>query len=319
MNDLLIIGAGPVGIACGIEAKKKNLKYTIIDKGCLVNSLYNYPRNMTFFSTSDRLEIGGIPFISNNSKPTRLEALEYYRRVCSHWKLNINLYEEVLSVSKEKKFKIITEKKTYKTENIVIATGFYDIPFLLNIPGENLKKVYHYYSEPHPFYGMNIAIVGAANSAVDAALETFRKGAKSVTMIIRENEIGDNVKYWVRPDIINRIKEGSIPAFFNSEIIEIKKESIIIKTKKGEKEIKNDFVLAMTGYEPNFKLLEEIGVNFKKDKYRTPKYNNKTMESNVKGAYLAGVVCGGYKTNKWFIENSREHAPLIMNSIKENK
>tara|TARA_Y100001970_G_scaffold19388_1_gene21869 strand:- start:69895 stop:70854 length:960 start_codon:yes stop_codon:yes gene_type:complete len=319
MNDLLIIGAGPVGIACGIEAKKKNLKYNIIDKGCLVNSLYNYPLNMTFFSTSDRLEIGGIPFISNNSKPTRLEALEYYRRVCSHWKLNINLYEEVLSVSKEKKFKIITEKKTYKTENIVIATGFYDIPFLLNIPGENLKKVYHYYSEPHPFYGMNIAIVGAANSAVDAALETFRKGAKSVTMIIRENEIGDNVKYWVRPDIINRIKEGSIPAFFNSEIIEIKKESIIIKTKKGEKEIKNDFVLAMTGYEPNFKLLEEIGVNFKKDKYRTPKYNNKTMESNVKGAYLAGVVCGGYKTNKWFIENSREHAPLIMNSIKENK
>ena len=319
MNDLLIIGAGPVGIACGIEAKKKNLKYTIIDKGCLVNSLYNYPLNMTFFSTSDRLEIGGVPFISNNSKPTRLEALEYYRRVCSHWKLNINLYEEVLSVSKEKKFKIITEKKTYNTENIVIATGFYDIPFLLNIPGENLKKVYHYYSEPHPFYGMNIAIVGAANSAVDAALETYRKGAKSVTMIIRENEIGDNVKYWVRPDIINRIKEGSIPAFFNSEIIEIKKESIIIKTKKGEKEIKNDFVLAMTGYEPNFKLLEAIGVNFKKDKYRTPKYNSKTMESNVKGAYLAGVVCGGYKTNKWFIENSREHAPLIMNSIKKNK
>ena len=319
MNDLLIIGAGPVGIACGIEAKKKNLKYTIIDKGCLVNSLYNYPLNMTFFSTSDRLEIGGVPFISNNSKPTRLEALEYYRRVCSHWKLNINLYEEVLSVSKEKKFKIITEKKTYNTENIVIATGFYDIPFLLNIPGENLKKVYHYYSEPHPFYGMNIAIVGAANSAVDAALETYRKGAKSVTMIIRENEIGDNVKYWVRPDIINRIKEGSIPAFFNSEIIEIKKESIIIKTKKGEKEIKNDFVLAMTGYEPNFKLLEAIGVNFKKDKYRTPKYNSKTMESNVKGAYLAGVVCGGYKTNKWFIENSREHAPIIMNSIKKNK
>ena len=319
MDDLLIIGAGPVGIACGIEAKKKNLKYTIIDKGCLVNSLYNYPLNMTFFSTSDRLEIGGIPFISNNSKPTRLEALEYYRRVCSHWKLNINLYEEVLSVSKEKKFKIITEKKTYNTENIVIATGFYDIPFLLNIPGENLKKVYHYYSEPHPFYGMNIAIVGAANSAVDAALETYRKGAKSVTMIIRENEIGDNVKYWVRPDIINRIKEGSIPAFFNSEIIEIKKENIIIKTKKGEKEIKNDFVLAMTGYEPNFKLLEAIGVNFKKDKYRTPKYNSKTMESNVKGAYLAGVVCGGYKTNKWFIENSREHAPIIMNSIKKNK
>ena len=318
MDDLLIIGAGPVGIACGIEAKKKNLKYTIIDKGCLVNSLYNYPLNMTFFSTSDRLEIGGIPFISNNSKPTRLEALEYYRRVCSHWKLNINLYEEVLSVSKEKKFKIITEKKTYNTENIVIATGFYDIPFLLNIPGENLKKVYHYYSEPHPFYGMNIAIVGAANSAVDAALETYRKGAKSVTMIIRENEIGDNVKYWVRPDIINRIKEGSIPAFFNSEIIEIKKESIIIKTKKGEKEIKNDFVLAMTGYQPNFNMLKTIGVKFKEDSFKTPYYNSKNMQSNIKGIFLAGVVCGGLKTNKWFIENSREHAPLIMDYISKN-
>ena len=319
MDDLLIIGAGPIGIACGIEAKKNNLKYTIIDKGCLVNALYNYPLNMTFFSTSDRLEIGEIPFISNNSKPTRLEALEYYRRVCSHWKLNIKLYEKVISITKEKNFKIITDKTTYKTKNIVIATGFYDIPFLLNVPGENLEKVYHYYSEPHPFYGMNIAIVGSANSAVDAALETYRKGAKSVTMIIRENEIGDNVKYWVRPDIINRIKEGSIPAFFNSKIIEIKKESIIIKTNNKNKELKNDFVLAMTGYQPNFKLLDEIGVSFEKDKYRTPRYNSKTMESNIKGAYLAGVVCGGYKTNKWFIENSREHAPLIIKSIKKNK
>ena len=270
--DVCIIGAGPIGICCGIEAKKGNLSYLIIDKGCLVNSLYNYPKNMTFFSTSDRLEIGEIPFISNNSKPTRLEALEYYRRVCSHWKLNINLYEKVLSIKKEKHFKIITEKSNYKTKNIVIATGFYDKPFLLNVPGENLPKVYHYYSEPHPFYGMNIAVVGSANSAVDAALETHRKGAKSVTMIIRENEIGDNVKYWVRPDIINRIKEGNIPAFFNSEIIKIKEKSIIIKTKNTKKEIKNDFVLAMTGYQPNFKLLEEIGIIFQADKYKTPKY-----------------------------------------------
>jgi len=319
MDDLLIIGAGPIGIACGIEAEKNNLKYTIIDKGCLVNSLYNYPLNMTFFSTSDRLEIGEIPFISNNSKPTRLEALEYFRRVCSHWKLNINLYEKVLSIKKEKHFKIITEKSNYKTKNIVIATGFYDMPFLLNVPGENLSKVYHYYSEPHPFYGMNIAVVGSANSAVDAALETYRKGAKSVTMIIRENKIGDNVKYWVRPDIINRIKEGNIPVFFNSDIIEIKDKTIIIKIKNKKKEIKNDFVLAMTGYQPNFKLLKKIGIIFEKDKYKTPKYNSKTMESNIKGVYLAGVVCGGYKTNKWFIENSREHAPLIIQSIKINK
>jgi len=319
MYDLVIIGAGPIGLACGIEAEKNNLKYTIIDKGCLVNSLYNYPLNMTFFSTSERLEIGNIPFISNNSKPTRLEALEYYRRACSHWELNIKLYEKVKSIKKESKFKIKTEKSEYKTNNIVIATGFYDIPFLLNVPGENLSKVYHYYSEPHPFYGMNVAIVGSANSAVDAALETYRKGAKSVTMIIRESEIGDNVKYWVRPDIINRIKEENITAYFNSEIIEIKEKNIIIKTKNKKNKIKNDFVLAMTGYQPNFKLLEKIGIVFHSDEYKTPKYNNITMESNVKGVYLAGVVCGGYKTNKWFIENSREHAPAIIKSIKINK
>ena len=274
---------------------------------------------MTFFSTSERLEIGNIPFISNNSKPTRLEALEYYRRACSHWELNIKLYEKVKSIKKESKFKIKTEKSEYKTNNIVIATGFYDIPFLLNVPGENLSKVYHYYSEPHPFYGMNVAIVGSANSAVDAALETYRKGAKSVTMIIRESEIGDNVKYWVRPDIINRIKEENITSYFNSEIIEIKEKNIIIKTKNKKNKIKNDFVLAMTGYQPNFKLLEKIGIVFHSDEYKTPKYNNITMESNVKGVYLAGVVCGGYKTNKWFIENSREHAPAIIKSIKINK
>jgi thioredoxin reductase (NADPH) len=319
MMDLIIIGAGPIGIACGIEAKKKRLKYIIIDKGTLVNSLFNYPLNMTFFSTSDRLEIGNIPFISNNPKPTRTEALEYYRRVTSEWDLTVKLYENVESIEKKNKYySIKTSKNIYKSSNIVIATGFYDIPFLLNVPGENLSKVLHYYSEPHPFYAMDIAIVGAANSAVDVALETYRKGAKSVTMIIRESEIGKNVKYWARPDIVNRIKENTIHAFFNSEILEIHKQHILIKTKSGSKNIKNDFVLAMTGYQPNFEFLEKLGVLFHSDEYKTPKYNSETMESNIEGLYLAGVVCGGYKTNKWFIENSREHACIIIDSILKN-
>jgi len=316
MKDVIIIGAGPIGLACGISAKEKKLDYLIIEKGTLVNSLFNYPLNMTFFSTSDRLEIGETPFISQQPKPTRSEALEYYRRVTTTERLNVNLYEEIINIHKTKKgFSIETSKNKYSAKKIVIATGFYDFPYLLNIPGENLPKVKHYYSEPHPYFGMNLAIIGSANSAVDAALETFRKGAKKVTMIIREKHIGENVKYWVRPDIINRIKEGSITAYFNSEVIKIFKTSILIKSKNKEIKIKNDFVLAMTGYQPNFRLLESLGVDFKRDKYKTPRYNENTMESNVKGLYLAGVVCGGLKTNKWFIENSREHAPKIIESI----
>tara|TARA_B100000780_G_scaffold146458_2_gene102267 strand:+ start:134 stop:1093 length:960 start_codon:yes stop_codon:yes gene_type:complete len=316
MKDVIIVGAGPIGLACGISAQEKKLNYTIIEKGTLVNSLFNYPLNMTFFSTSDRLEIGEVPFISQQPKPTRAEALEYYRRVASSKSLKIRLYEEIISVSKtEPGFEVKTTKKTYSTKTIVIATGFYDFPYLLNIPGENLSKVKHYYSEPHPYFGMDLAIIGSANSAVDAALETYRKGAKSVTMIIREKEIGENVKYWARPDIVNRIEEGSIKAYFNSNVKEITKKSILIRSTEDEISIKNDFVLAMTGYQPNFKLLKSLGVSSKVDEYKTPVYNEKTMESNVKGVYLAGVVCGGLKTNKWFIENSREHAPKIIQHI----
>ena len=319
MKDVIIIGAGPIGLACGISAKEKNLDYLIVEKGTLVNSIFNYPLNMTFFSTSDRLEIGEIPFISQQPKPTRSEALEYYRRVTTTESLNVNLYEEIINIHKIKKgFNIETSKNKYSAKKVIIATGFYDFPYLLNIPGENLSKVKHYYSEPHPYFGMNLAIIGSANSAVDAALETYRKGAKKVTMIIREKQIGENVKYWARPDIINRIKEGSITAYFNSEVIKIFKTSILIKSKNKEIKIKNDFVLAMTGYQPNFKLLKSLGVDFKKDKYKTPRYNEMTMESNVKGVYLAGVVCGGLKTNKWFIENSREHAPKIIESIHKS-
>ena len=320
MFDVIIIGAGPIGLACSIEAKKKKLKSLVIEKGVLVNSIYNYPQNMTFFSTSDKLEIGEVPFISQNPKPTRPEALEYYRRVSTSWNIKVNLYETVTKISFQYEiFNIRTDKSNYESKNIIIATGFYDIPFPLNVKGENLSKVSHYYSEPHPYFGMNIVIVGAANSAVDAALETFRKGAKSVTMIIREKKIRENVKYWSKPDIENRIKEGSIKALFNSEIIEIQKEHVIVKNDKEKIKIENDFVLAMTGYQPNFELLKSVGIKFNKDKYSSPYYNKNTMESNVKGVYLAGVICGGYQTNKWFIENSRIHASQIINHIKEGK
>jgi len=318
MKDLIIIGAGPIGLACGIEAQKADLNYLIFDKGALVNSLYNYPLNMTFFSTSDRLEIGEVPFISNNPKPTRAESLEYYRRVTSHWKLQLKLYEGINTIEKDADgFSIVTTKGNYKTKNVVVATGFYDRPFLLNVPGESLSKVLHYYKEPHPFFGMNLVIVGSANSAVDAALETYRKGAKSVTMIVREPKIGDNVKYWARPDIVNRIEEGSIKAHFDSSITEITHNEVNFRTPKGKQSIDNDFVLAMTGYQPNFELIESLGVGFQGDTFRTPVYDSTSMQSNAEGVYLAGVVCGGLKTNKWFIENSRDHAALIVKAISE--
>ena len=316
MKDLIIIGAGPIGLACGIEAKKNNLDYIIIDKGMLVNSIYNYPVNTTFFSTSDKLEIGDIPFISHNVKPTRTEALEYYRRVCDSWSLNLDLYNEVLDIkNKTSHFELNTQNGIIKSKKIIICTGFYDIPYLLNIPGEELNKVLHYYKESHPYYKMNIAIVGAGNSAVDVALDTYRKGAYSVTMIIREKEIGENIKYWVRPDIVNRIENGEIEAYYESEIKEIKEKSIVIKSPKGITEIDNDFVLAMTGYQPNYDILQKLGVNINVDEFKTPEYNKDTMETNVSGVYLAGVICGGLKTNKWFIENSRDHSEKIIKHI----
>ena len=316
MKDLIIIGAGPIGLACGIEAKKNNLDYIIIDKGMLVNSIYNYPVNTTFFSTSDKLEIGDIPFISHNVKPTRTEALEYYRRVCDSWSLNLDLYNEVLDIkNKTSHFELNTQNGIIKSKKIIICTGFYDIPYLLNIPGEELNKVLHYYKESHPYYKMNIAIVGAGNSAVDVALDTYRKGAYSVTMIIREKEIGGNIKYWVRPDIVNRIENGEIEAYYESEIKEIKEKSIVIKSPKGITEIDNDFVLAMTGYQPNYDILQKLGVNINVDEFKTPEYNEDTMETNVDGVYLAGVICGGLKTNKWFIENSRDHSEKIIRNI----
>ena len=314
--DVCIIGAGPIGICCAIEAKKNNLNYIIIDRGCLVNSLYNYPKNMTFFSTSDKLEIGDVPFISHNSKPTKSEALEYYRRVVSSWDLKINLYEEVTDIIKEKKFIIKTSKGEYNSDKVIVSTGFYDIPYKLGVPGEDLPKVKHYYDEPHPYFGMRVAVVGAANSAVDVALETYRKGAKQVTMIIREPSLSDSVKYWVKPDVENRIEEGLIKSYFNSNITKIEEDKIYISTPDGEKILDNDFVLAMTGYQPDFSFLKKLGIELGDDEYKTPVHNPETMQTNIEGIYLAGVICGGLKTNKWFIENSRDHASIIFSNIK---
>ena len=316
LYDVIIIGAGPIGLACGIEAKKAGLKYLIIEKGCLVNSLYHYPLNMTFFSTSERLEIGDVPFISHGPKPNRAESLEYYRRVCSTWNLTVRLYEKVEAVVSENgTHNVATTKGNYNAKAIILSLGFYDLPYLLNVPGEDLPKVKHYYDEPHPYFGQNIIVVGAANSAVDVALETYRKGA-NVTMVIREPSILETVKYWVKPDIENRIMEGSIKAYFNSDVLEIKPLSVTIKTPAGPKEIENDFVLAMTGYQPPFEFMESCGVKFQDDEFHTPVYNEKTMETNVKNLFLAGVVCGGLKTNKWFIENSRVHAAMIMEHLR---
>ncbi len=316
--DIIIIGAGPIGIACALECKKYNWNYAVIEKGALTNSLFNYPLNMTFFSTSEKLEIDDIPFISNNPKPTRNEALEYYRRVATSNELHIKLYEEVATVNKfENHFEIVTSKNQYKAKKVIIATGFYDIPNLLNVPGEDLPKVFHYYKEAHPFTLQNIAVVGASNSSVDAALEIYRKGG-NVTMVVRGESIGERVKYWVRPDILNRIEEGSIKAYFNSEITKIEEHQITIKTPESEITLPNDYVVALTGYQPNFKFLDSAGIEFSKDEKHIPVYHDKTMESNVEGLYLAGVICGGMETHKWFIENSRIHAKMIAEHISKS-
>lgn len=314
--DVLIIGAGPIGMACAIEAGKAGLKYVIVEKGALVNSLYNYPVFMTFFSTSQRLEIGDVPFVSINPKPNRNEAIEYYRRVAEKFSLNIHLFETVTQVDKQEDetFLVNTSKKIYKAKYIIVSTGFYDVPVMMNIPGEGLPKVTHYYKDPHLYAFQNVVVVGANNSGIDAALETYRKGAK-VTLVIRGPEIGSYVKYWVRPDIENRIKEGSIKAYFNAELTSIEPDSVHIKTAEGEVVLENDFVIAMTGYTPDFNLLKNLGLDLSAKPLNCPVYNPETMETNLKGLYLAGVVCGGTDTHKWFIENSRVHARQIFDDI----
>ncbi|SFR32200.1 thioredoxin reductase (NADPH) [Robiginitalea myxolifaciens] len=312
--DIIIVGGGPIGIACGLEAQKNGLSYVILEKGPIVNSLFNYPVNMQFFSSSERLEIDDIPFISKEAKPKRDEALEYYRRIVTSNKLNIHLFERVESIQKNDLFRVVTDKNAYSSRKVIIATGFYDLPNMLGVPGEELPKVSHYYKDPHFYASQKLAVVGASNSAIDAALECWRKGAE-VSLIIRGPEVGQRVKYWVRPDIINRIEEGSINALYNSEIIEILPEEIRVRTPEGEKRLANDFVLALTGYQPNFDFLVNAGIALSEDEKRIPQYDPDSMETNVSGLYLAGVICGGMETHKWFIENSRDHAKRIIRHV----
>ncbi len=319
MLDILIIGGGPIGLACALSAQKAGLSYIIIEKGCLVNSLYNYPSTMTFFSTSEKLEIGGIPFVTISNKPNRAEALEYYRRVAFSNHLKVNLFETVTCVEQtDGHYTVTTSKATYKAKKIIISTGFYDIAVKLNIPGEDLPKVQHYYKDPHYYALQKVVVVGSSNSAIDVALETYRKGAE-VTLVIRGEEVSHRVKYWVRPDVINRIKEGSIKAYFNSSLTAIREHEVDIQTPDGQVTIPNDFVMAMTGYRPNFEFLKKMGIELSTDEKCLPHYNPETMETNLPGIYLAGVVCGGMDTHLWFIENSRIHAEMIIDDIVSKK
>lgn len=315
---VIIIGAGPIGLATGIELKRKNIPFKIIEKGCLVNSLFNYPTNMTFFSTSDRLEIGDVPFISHGPKPTRSEALEYYRRVAESFELPIHLYESVESLEGEDgNFTVTTDKDVYKAEKVVVATGFYGSANMMNVPGEKLPKVKHYYDEPHPYAWQKVLVVGGGNSAVDAALECYRAGAE-VSIAIKYDTIKPTVKYWVKPDIENRIKKDEIKGYFNSEIKEIREKEVVLQTPDGEKIIENDFVLAMTGYHPNYPLMEKFQIELTDDEKCMPVYKEDSLETKRKGVYVAGVVCGGLDTSRLFIENSRVHANQIADHLEKS-
>lgn len=314
---VIIVGAGPIGLATAIALKEKDIKVKIIERGCVVNSIYNYPKDMTFFSTSERLEIGGVPFISHGDKPTRREALEYYRRAAESHELDIHVYEEVREISgHDNNFTVSTEKNSYKAEKVVVATGFYDVPKMMGIPGENLDKVKHYYDEAHPYAWQDVLVIGGGNSAVDAALETYRTNA-NVTLAVRKSTLKETVKYWVKPDIENRIKKGEITGYFNTEVQEIRPHEVILDTPDGKKTIPNDFVLAMTGYKPNFDLMTQFGIELTNDSKKMPVYDEKTLETNREGMYVAGVVCGGMDTSSLFIENTRIHADHIADDITQ--
>ena len=314
--DVIIIGAGPAGIACGISAKQAQLNYLILEKGYLVNSIYNFPNNMTFFSTSQNLEIGDTPFISHADKPTRREALEYYRRLASSYELNIQYQQELRSADREEEHYAIKTKdgSQFKCKYLVVATGYYDNPRLLGVKGEDLPKVKHYYDDAHPYIGRDVLVIGAANSACDVALETWQKGAR-VTMAVRESRLYKKVKYWILPNIQNRIEEGSIKAYFNTQVKEIKEDSVILNTPEGSIEIRNDYVLAMTGYKPDYSFLEKLGIEFDDTDAHKPKLDPETLESTRDGLYVAGVIVAGLNTSELFIENTRHHGDAIMKSI----
>ena len=315
MNDVIVIGAGPVGLACAIEAGRERLSVRVIDKGALVNSIVGYPANMEFFSTPELIEIGGYPFPVQNYKPTREEAIEYYRSVAGREALDIRLYERVLDVSGERgNFTVVTDRGEHRAGHVIVSTGFFDLPNRLNVPGEDLPKVTHYYREPYPYIRQRVAIVGARNSAAKAALDCYRHGAE-VTLIVRSATLSDKVKYWIRPDLENRIKEGSIRAYFGTVVEAIHESSISLVTPDGPRDVPNDWVLAMTGYHPDYAFLETIDLDFANDGFRTPIFDETTFETTRPGIYMAGTVCGGYQTSRWFIENGRHHARQIAKHI----
>jgi thioredoxin reductase (NADPH) len=320
--DVVVIGAGPTGLACGIDAKRAGFSVINIDKGCLVNSLYNYPSNMTFFTTPELLEIGDIPFASPNQKPTRQEALEYYRKVAEHYKLDVRQYEPLQKIEgSDNKFVVHTtdlhgRNRAYKARKLILATGYYDLPNLMNVPGEELPKVLHYYREPHPFFGLDVLIVGGKNSAAIAALELWRHGAR-VTMVHRGDGVRPSVKYWIRPDIENRIKAGQVRAYFNSTVKEITPDHVLLNTPEGEVTLANDWVFALTGYHPDFDFLRGLGIQIRGDADKKPVVDSKTLESNVPGIYLAGVLIAGMRTSEIFIENGRFHGQAIAADLKE--
>ena len=320
--DLLVVGAGPTGLACAIEAQKSGFRTVLVDKGCLCNSLFHYPAHMTFFTTSERLEIGGIPFPTPNAKPTRDEALQYYRLVAAYYKLDVRQYQCVKRVSgTDGAFSVHTEDRfgrpgTLDARKLVISSGYYDLPNYMNNPGENQSKVHHYYVDPHPYFEMDVAVIGGKNSAAIAALELWRSGAR-VTLIYRGPAVTPNVKYWIKPDIENRIKDGEVKAFFNTNVVEITPDAVMLDTANGRVSIPNEFVFAMTGYHPDFTFLENLGVRFDGPD-KLPVCNPETLESNVPGLYLAGVVVAGSRTSEIFIENGRFHGRQIADALASN-
>ena len=319
--DVIVVGAGPTGLACGIDVKRAGLSVANIDKGCLVNSLFNYPSNMTFFTTPELLEIGDIPFSSPNQKPTRQEALEYYRKVTEHYQLDVRQYQPVLKIEgSDNHFLVHTtnlhgHRCEYKARKLILATGYYDRPNYMNVPGEELPKVMHYYREPHPFFNHDVLVVGAKNSAAIAALELWRHGAR-VTMVHRGPGISPSVKYWIKPDIENRIKAGQVNAYFNSAVREITPEHVILDTPDGQVTLPNDHVFALTGYHPDFEFLCSLGIKLSDEADKRPIVDRQTLESNVPGIYLAGVIVAGTRTSEIFIENGRFHGQLIAADLK---
>jgi len=319
--DMICIGAGPTGLACAIEAKRAGMRPLVIDKGCLCNSLYHYPVNMVFFTTPELLEIGDLPLTIASEKPTRTEALKYYRKCAEHYQLDVRQYEPVLRVEgSDNQFVVHTtnlhgHNREYRARKLILATGYYDRANYLNIPGEELPKVMHYYREPHPFFGLNVLVIGGKNSAAIAALELWRHGAL-VTLVHRGSGISNSVKYWIKPDVENRIKAGQVKAYFNTRVREITLEHVVLDTPHGEVTLPNDYVFAMTGYHPDFEFLRGLGIEFSGEADKRPVVDPQTLESNVSGIYLAGVIVAGMRTSEIFIENGRFHGQLIAADLK---